>query len=298
MKKPKVISFFAGIGGFDLGLERAGMNVVAQCEIDPFCQTLLRAHWPDVKLLGDISKVESKDLPDADVWAGGFPCQDVSLANQGRRAGLKGARTGLFHEFMRLAEKRKPEWIILENVVGLLNSNEGRDFHVVISRLVELGYGVAWRVLDAKYFGSPQRRRRVFIVGHLGDRSAEAVLLGKGSGAEVVAATRKPGAHSPGRSTVGTEKDRVYLIQHASIGRKPSAGPQAKGYRWDGEAYTLDSRGGADVVCAPSAPFRVRGSAGISRGLDSRRYRVLGNAVNVNVAEWLGRRILKANRVK
>ena len=78
MKKPKVISFFAGIGGFDLGLERAGMNVVAQCEIDPFCQTLLRAHWPDVKLLGDISKVESKDLPDADVWAGGFPCQDVS----------------------------------------------------------------------------------------------------------------------------------------------------------------------------------------------------------------------------
>src|SRR6185369_15826338 len=93
----KVASFFAGIGGFDLGLERAGMKVVFQCEKNVFCQQVLRKHWPDAKFFSDITKLDSSEIPDADVWCGGFPCQDLSLANQGKRKGLKGERSGLFY---------------------------------------------------------------------------------------------------------------------------------------------------------------------------------------------------------
>lgn len=287
----RIASFFAGIGGFDLGLERNGMQVVFQSEIDPFCQKILTRHWPNALLKGDISKVSNEEIPDADIWTGGFPCQDVSLANQGKRKGLAGERSGLFHEFARLIEARRPRWIILENVPGLLNSNGGEDFRTVVNKLDELGYGVSWRILDAKYFGTPQRRRRVYIVGSLGSLRSADVLF-------------EPGANNPvhrsalGKrdlSTSGLPKGlgdaSIYSIQHAAIGRKHDAGPGAKGYRNDGETYTLDSRGSADVVCSTSNAFGMRDSSGISKGLDSRRYRAVGNAVCVKVIEWIGYRI-------
>src|SRR4051812_35828247 len=112
----KFVSAFTGIGGFDLGLERAGMRCVEQIEIDRFCTKVLEQHWPDVKRKGDIRSV--KKIKDCDLLCGGFPCQDVSQA--GRRAGLAGERSGLFFEFVRLVETHKPRWLVVENVPGLL----------------------------------------------------------------------------------------------------------------------------------------------------------------------------------
>lgn len=289
----KFASFFAGIGGFDLGLERAGMTAAFQCEINSFCQKILSKHWPNVPLMSDITAIQPSDIPDdIDLWCGGFPCQDLSLANQGKRKGLSGERSGLFIKYAELISAKKPKWIILENVPGLLNSHQGKDFQFLLQRLDELGYGVSWRVFDAKYFGTPQRRRRVFIVGSLGSLRSAEVLLEEGS---FEVATRaglgKVNSNAEG-AEISNQKSDLYTIQHAAIGRKPEAGPQAKGYRNDGEAYTLDSRGSADAVCQTSHAFRVRDSSRLSEGVDGNRYRAVGNAVCVHIIEWLGARII------
>ncbi|MEP7288848.1 MAG: DNA (cytosine-5-)-methyltransferase [Chloroflexota bacterium] len=288
----RVASFFSGIGGFDLGFERAGMQVVFQCEINPFAQKVLKKHWPNVPLHSDIKTLSVTDLPEADLYCGGFPCQDLSLANQGKRQGLKGNRSGLFYKFAKLIEEQRPQWVVLENVPGLLNSQNGLDFTVVLNTLDEFGYGVAWRVLDAKYFGTPQRRRRVFIVASYRSLRAATVLLDE----ETLAL--------PARTSTGEKKDtsfgngsrftesNLYTIQHASVGRKHTAGPQAKGYRNDGETWTLDSRGSSDVLCAPYDPFGIRSAPGLSDRMDANRYRALGNAVAVPIVEWIGRRIM------
>lgn len=292
----KVSSFFAGIGGFDVGLEKAGMDVVFQCEINSFCQKVLKKNWPDVPLFSDISKVVASDIPESNVWCGGFPCQDVSLANQGKRKGLLGERSGLFFTYAKLIEERKPDWIIIENVPGLLNSHNGEDFRTVIETLDELGYGLSWRVLDAKYFGTPQRRRRVYIVGSLGDMRSARVLFDPGANKIVDKAGLGERSGNSRRYDGSLSKTNIYSIQHAGIGRKPSAGPQAKGFRSDGETYTLDSRGSSDAVCSPHAPFRIRSFAGISKELDSRRFRAIGNAVAVPIIEWIGKKIVEVDK--
>ena len=292
----KVASFFAGIGGFDLGFERAGMKVIFQCEKNRFCQKVLKKHWPEVPLHHDIIDLKSDDVPDADLYCGGFPCQDVSLANQGKRKGLKGKRSGLFFEFARIIRQRKPTWVVIENVTGLLNSRNGNDFRVVVETLDEIGYGVAWRVLDAKYFGTPQRRRRVFIIASYKSFSASHVLFEAPSSEIATQQSGGPPEEAADRYGSGYEKPNFYSIQHASVGRKPTAGPQGKGYRDDGETWTLDSRGSADVVCATDDAFRVRETPGVSRGLDSNRYRAIGNAVCVPVVEWLGSRIIDVSK--
>ena len=159
-----VASFFSGIGGLDLGLERAGFTIRFHCEINPFCREILRQHWPNLPVHHDIRKLDDSEIPDADVWAAGFPCQDLSLARMGPRSGLRGSQSGLFHEFVRLIRGRSPRAVVLENVHGLLSSHGGRDFTIVLKALDELGYGVAWRVLNSKDFGVPQQRRRVYII--------------------------------------------------------------------------------------------------------------------------------------
>jgi DNA (cytosine-5)-methyltransferase 1 len=180
------VSLFAGIGGFDLALQRAGVEVVASVEWDKHAQNILRRRFPETTVLGDIQEVTGEQLiragftPDDGIITGGFPCQDLSVA--GKRAGLAGKRSGLFWEICRLLDETRSQTIILENVPGLLSSNHGRDMAVVIEALVERGYRVGWRVLDAQYFGVPQRRRRVFIVGCLGDggrRPEEILAIGE-----------------------------------------------------------------------------------------------------------------------
>ncbi len=291
----RLASFFSGLGGFDLAFEQAGYEIAFQCEIDPFCQAVLCKHWPHVPKIPDIADVNANEIPDADVWCAGFPCQDLSLANQGKRRGLHGNRSGLFFRFADLLGAATPKWVVLENVVGLLNSGSGEDFRVVLSTLDELGYCLAWRVLDSKYFGTPQRRRRTYIVGSYKFFGAARVLFGCGSIAEVAAPSRLPGAHAPSRFAAGGTEADLYVLQHATIGRAPTAGPQAKGFRCDGETYTLDSRGSSDVVCAPHAGFGVRTTSGLSRELDGRRFRALGNAVTVPVARWIAERIRRVD---
>lgn len=292
----RVASFFSGIGGFDLGFERAGMQVVFQCELNDFSQKVLKKHWPDVPLHGDIQTLSPDGIPEADLYCGGFPCQDLSLANQGKRKGLKGVRSGLFYKFAELIEERQPKWVVLENVPGLLNSQHGNDFKVVIQTLDEFGYGIAWRVFDAKYFGTPQRRRRVFIVASyltlraaavLFDEETPAVLTGSGTSQEQATAYRNGRSHT---------EPNLYTIQHAAVGRKHTAGPQSKGYRNDGETWTLDSRGSGDVLCSTDDAFGIRETSGISGGLDSSRYRAIGNAVCVPVVEWIGHRIMAVEK--
>jgi len=173
----KSVSLFSGIGGFDLGFERAGIECVAVCEIDKNAQSVLRRRFPNAQLFDDVRKVGkgTHERKSIDLVCGGFPCQDVSIA--GKRAGLAGERSGLWFEFARVIDELEPQWVVIENVPGLLSSNGGRDFAVIVRWLAQRGYGVAWRVLDAQYFGVPQRRRRVFIVGSFGDGRAAEVLF-------------------------------------------------------------------------------------------------------------------------
>jgi site-specific DNA-cytosine methylase len=168
-------SFFSGVGGLDLGFEHAGIKTVSVCEIDPYASAVLAERFPSAPNLGSITEVNAHDIPEADIWSGGFPCQDLSVA--GKRAGFAGKRSSLAFTYLDLVEQRRPRWIVLENVPGLLSSNEGRDFARLLGEMEGLGYGVAWRTLDARYFGVAQRRRRVFIVGSLGTDRAASVLF-------------------------------------------------------------------------------------------------------------------------
>ena len=205
------VSLFAGVGGFDLALERAGVKVVASVEIDKKAQDVLRRHFPNSTIFGDVTGVTGEQLiaagfePRGGIITGGFPCQDLSVA--GKRAGLAGKRSGLFWEICRILDETGSETIILENVPGLLSSNNGRDMAVVIEALVERGYRVGWRVLDAQYFGVPQRRRRVFIVGCLGNtgRTPEEILNISQSRAGYLEASKSKGKDTPRKiaSSVG-----------------------------------------------------------------------------------------------
>ena len=170
----KVLSLFSGVGGFDLGLERAGMETVFQCEWDKHATKILERHWPHVPRWDDVSTLTGRYIldhaPVIDIVAWGSPCQDLSVA--GKRAGLEGSRSGLFHQGIRIIkELRKetnnayPRISLWENVYGALNSNKGADFGVILDEMAEAGSLVQeWRVLDAQYFGVPQRRRRVFLI--------------------------------------------------------------------------------------------------------------------------------------
>jgi DNA (cytosine-5)-methyltransferase 1 len=163
-------SLFSGIGGLDLGFERAGFVTSWQVDNDRFCQAVLKTHFPNAQLFSDVRECGQHNLSSVDVISAGFPCQDVSTV--GKRAGLGGEQTNLFFEVIRIARELKPDWLVLENVLGLLSSNAGRDFAVILSSLAALGYFVAYRVLDSQFFGVAQRRRRVFIVGSLREGGA------------------------------------------------------------------------------------------------------------------------------
>lgn len=161
-------SLFSGIGGLDLGLERAGMECRWQVEIEPSCQDVLRAIWPKVPKYGDIKQVEGKALEAVDLICGGFPCQDLSMA--GKRAGIEGSRSGLWFEFARLVGELRPRYLLIENVPGLLAAHRDGErvspagISRVVGELARLGYVGCWRCLRASEFGTSHLRKRVFIV--------------------------------------------------------------------------------------------------------------------------------------
>ena len=176
----RFVSLFAGVGGFDLGLERSGHTCVGQVEIDKHAQSVLARHWPNVPRHDDVTTAidwadEIGLTGNVDLVAGGFPCQDVSVA--GQRAGLAGERSGLFYDALAFAKAVKAKTILLENVPGLLSSNQGRDFGTILTELAIAGYSnIEWRVLDSQFFGVPQRRKRIFIIANTGDQEFRAVL--------------------------------------------------------------------------------------------------------------------------
>lgn len=168
----KFIDFFSGIGGFHTGLEKAGMKCIGWCEFDKFAQASYRAMYDTDNLWfgDDVTKVKGKDLPKADLWAFGFPCQDVSIA--GKQKGIKeGTRSGLFYEIMRLideCEENKPKWLMCENVKNLLSIDGGGGFLTIVSEMAERGYSIEWGVYNSKNYGVPQNRERVYIIGYSG----------------------------------------------------------------------------------------------------------------------------------
>jgi DNA (cytosine-5)-methyltransferase 1 len=171
-------SLFSGLGAFDLAFERAGFRVAWQCEIDKHARAVLAHHWPDVPCYGDISHLDPADLEPVDVVTFGSPCQDLSVA--GKRAGMNGARSGLFYEAARVIRglRPKPALVIWENVAGALSSADGLDFAAVLDCLAECGaMDLCWRVLDGQYAGVAQRRRRVWLVADFGGQRAGSVLL-------------------------------------------------------------------------------------------------------------------------
>src|SRR3990167_1487872 len=146
-------SLFAGIGGFDLGFERAGFQTRWRCEIEPFCQKVLINKLPSAEIYQDVRGI-GKAVDRVDVLVGGFPCQDLSVA--GKRGGLHGERSGLFFEFMRIIRTLQPRWFVLENVPGFLSSHYGSDFATALRCVEDLGSVGVWRVLDSQWFGLAQ----------------------------------------------------------------------------------------------------------------------------------------------
>ncbi|CAB4166712.1 C-5 cytosine methyltransferase [uncultured Caudovirales phage] len=156
----RVLDLFSGIGGFSLGLERAGMETVAFCEIDAKARLVLKKHWPKVPIYEDVSTLKGSDLHDIDVICGGFPCQDISLA--GRGAGLEGERSGLWFQFHRLIKEIQPRYAVIENVSAL----RSRGLDQVLRSLAEIGYDAEWHCIPASAVGAPHRRDRIWIVAY------------------------------------------------------------------------------------------------------------------------------------
>ena len=204
----KFISLFSGVGGIDLGMEQAGHECVAQVEWDKNAAGVLKHRWPNVPLFCDVSKVSADDLPDADFITYGFPCQDLSVA--GKREGLDGKRSGLFYEATRLIRELRTRgcglrFAVAENVGGLFSADDGLALARCIRELLDCGAcETGWRLLDSKYFGVAQRRKRVFIVSDFGGESVD----------EILAITESLPGHPPpsreaGKGTAGDATESV-----------------------------------------------------------------------------------------
>lgn len=287
----RAASFFTGAGGFDLGFEQAGIEIVFQCEQDKFCNQLLNNKYPNTIKNEDIRELQPESIPYADIYFGGFPCQDASAA--GNRAGIAGEKTGLFLEFARLIKANRPQWIVLENVVGLLSSGGRNDFRIVIETLAQCGYYVSWRVLDAKYFGVPQRRRRVFIVGCLGDwRSPFQVLFEPEIKGKI-----EPKSSKDESEIASDDHECAFGIDTQFLGdnnRKLHYSQIAGTLCASEKGYAICQKGSQLRFTTPLECERLMGfpdnyTAGFS---DTQRYKMLGNAVAVPVAKFLGSRIV------
>lgn len=333
-----------------MGLERAGWRTVSFSEIDPYASAVLARHWPGVPNLGDITSLRTglrsgreldaaghgertsgRSLPrqsaDAALWTGGFPCQDLSVA--GKRRGLAGEQSGLAFTFLDLVERHRPPAVLLENVPGLLSSHRGKDLGALLGRLGELGYGWAYRVLDARHFGVPQRRRRVFILALHSrvdpSRRGAAEVLSVGARCHRHPATghqagpKAADGDAHGVATAGADSTRTVQAAFGHHGYTLGAQDADGGYiqvvpaRQVIDTIRTHVRPGSNsdytVLSPPPHPRRDRETDGLAGrlddrtariaaaddllpdGLDSHRYRCCGNGVVAPVGEWIGRRL-------
>ena len=280
---PTFLSLFSGIGGLDLGLERAGWRCVGQVEIDPFCRRVLAKHWPHVPRFEDVRTVHASDFTEEiTLIAGGFPCQDIS--NAGRRAGIDGERSGLWSEYFRIVCEVRPEFVCVENVSALLERGIGR----VLGDLASIGYDAEWACIPACSFGAPHIRDRVFILAYPvcgGTQVLSAGQWGEGPGEIDFVGTRAAASlrHSRHAERGGLEGGILGCAEPpakiAAAGRGTSLGTYL-GEAWaaePGESW-LD-----DGISGEVAEFCSRG---------------FGNAVVPQVAEWIGCRLMEAYRAK
>lgn len=246
-------SVCSGIEAASVAWHPLGWRASFLSEIADFPRAVLAHHYPGVPIHGDFTTIEARQYEPVDLIVGGTPCQSFSIA--GLRAGLGDDRGNLALEYLRLINRLQPRWVVWENVPGVLSSKRGRDFGSILGGLAELGYGFAYRVLDAQYFGVPQRRRRVFLVGYIGDwRRAAAVLFERKSllwnhppcreARKDVAPTIS--SRPTGGGGLGTDFDLdgglIAAIQERAVCENAAAGPDGMGVRTDGVAYTLEAR--------------------------------------------------------
>lgn len=284
-RRLRVAGLFAGVGGLELGLSRAGHEARLLCEIDPGARAVLRTRF-DVPTHGDICKVRS--LPaDVDMLVAGFPCQDLSQA--GRTAGIDGSRSGLVGEVFRLLRKRKTPWLLLENVPFMLQLSRGRAMEVIVEAVEELGYRWAYRVVNSLSFGVPQRRNRVLFLASL-DEDPRDVLFADEVSEPAISI-----------DAVGKEVCGFYWTEGIrGLGWAVNAVPTLKGGSGlgipsppamvlpTGEVVTPDIRD-AERMQGFDADW-TKPAIEVTRA--GHRWKLVGNAVTVDVAAWLGKRLV------
>lgn len=291
----RIVGLFAGIGGFERGLSAAGLETELLCEIDPSAQVVLRRDFADTPLVADVCKL--KALPRCDALVGGFPCQDLSLV--GPNVGIEGARSGLIKEVFRLVESRRncPRWVVLENVPFMLWHRGGEAIRFVTRVLSDMGFRWAYRVVDVRCFGLPQRRRRVIIVASRTE-DPRAVLFADDAGTrEPLDDGRVPCGFSwtEGRLGLGWAVDAVPTLKGGSALGIPS--PPAIWWRPTGRMVTphicdAERMQGFPVDCtAGDFPHLGR------RSPLGARWKMVGNAIPVPLAEWVGQRLQEPGKV-
>jgi DNA (cytosine-5)-methyltransferase 1 len=279
----KVAGLFAGVGGIELGLEQAGLTTSLLCEVDPQARVVLEHRFPHVPLVPDVNSMTR--LPRGlDLLTAGFPCQDLSPA--GKTSGIFGRRSGLIRTVFRLIAGSKPPWVLIENVPFLLRLDGGRGIAYVVRNLERLGYRWAYRVIDTRAFGLPQRRERVFLLASRIEDPARYLLSGDCPRED--ANERDDVAHgfywTEGTRGLGWAIDAVPTIKGGSAVGIPS--PPAIWFA-DGRFATPDIRDAERLQGFPINWTRPAESAGRS----SYRWTLVGNAVSVPVARWIGRRL-------
>lgn len=257
-------SLFSGIGGMDLGLERAGMRIAWQVESNPYRLRVLARHWPAVPRYPDIRTIDWSQVPPVDLIAGGFPCQDISHA--GHRIGIEGPRSSLWREFARCVRMVRPSYLLLENVAALIN----RGLGTVLGDLATIGYSAEWDILAARDFGAPHIRERIFLIGYAHRRDLGGGIPGREQGqARPAPRFVDPPIGEPVRGPISREPNDPALSLAENVRRRFGA--------WCGWEST--------------GPVLCRMGDGIPERLE--RIRALGDSVCPQVAEALGRRILE-----
>jgi DNA (cytosine-5)-methyltransferase 1 len=256
-------SLFAGIGGFDLGFERAGIETVWQVEIDRYCRQVLRKNFPRSKRYRDVRRVGKRNLPWVDVISGGFPCQDISQA--GKRAGIEGSRSGLWREMARIIGELRPRFAVVENVAALLGRGMGR----VLGDLAEIGYDAEWQCIRASDVGAPHRRERIWIVAD----AAGARRGGRTGQEQPVCGRASLSARPSGCGDVGDAT--IAGLPHGTIFAVGEPGEDAQLERPDW--WTVEPDVGRVAHGIPARVDRLKG---------------LGNAIVPQIAEWIGKRLM------
>ena len=302
-------SLFSGIGGFELGFERAGMQVSWQVEQDAYCRAVLARHFPDAVRFEDVREVGARELDPVDLICGGFPCQDLSSA--GRGAGIDGARSGLWSEFARIVRELRPGYVVVENVPALLTGRGKRwdrgPIGRVLGDLAEARYDAEWACLSAREFGAPHLRKRVWIVAYPA-RDAEAGAATE-SGAErqrARAGGQRSRAADLADPDAQRQQGRAGELGQPTGRRQPGDRRGAGGELPDAEGSGREARGSDRLGEDPPAEGSSRpgwwsAEPAVGRVADGVPHRVdrlaaLGNALVPQIAEWIGCRIVEYER--